>query len=72
MSNTTTSSGGVGVFGLVFIVLLTLKLAEVGSVAALSWWWVFAPLFAPLAILVAVFAAMGVGVVIAGIVGVFK
>jgi hypothetical protein len=52
-------------FGLIFIALLTLKLAEAGSVATLSWWWVIAPLFAPLVVTF-------LGVFIAGIVGVFK
>lgn len=39
------SSGGVGILGLLFIVFLVLKLAEIGTVAAWSWWWVTAPLW---------------------------
>ena len=37
----------------VFIVFLVLKLAEVGVVAKWSWWWVFAPLWVPTAIVLA-------------------
>jgi hypothetical protein len=35
---------------LIFIVFLTLKLAEIGAVANWSWWWVTSPLWIPLAI----------------------
>lgn len=34
-------------FGIVFVVLLVLKLAEIGAVAAWSGWAVTAPLWAP-------------------------
>jgi len=40
--------------GLLTLIFLTLKLAEAGLVAAWSWWWVFAPIWAPLALVVAV------------------
>jgi len=50
MANTsasaTATSGGVGVFGLLFIVLTTLKL--LGKIS-LSWLWVTAPLWGPFA-----------------------
>lgn len=39
----------VGLFGLVFVVLLTLKLAHV---IAWSWWWVTAPIWGPVAAVV--------------------
>jgi len=54
-------SGGVGLMGLVFIVFLSLKLAEVGSVAAWSWWWVLSPLWIPFV------AAAAIYVIIVGI-----
>ena len=44
MSNTTVNtqqSGGVGILGLLFVVLLVLKLT---GWATLSWFWVFLPL----------------------------
>ena len=35
------SGGGIGFFGVIFIVLLILKLFGIISI---SWWWVFSPL----------------------------
>lgn len=55
------SSGGVGLAGLVFVVFLTLKLAEVGVVATWSWWWVCSPLWIPLALVLALVALLFVG-----------
>ncbi len=37
----------------VFLILLVLKLAGIGTVAAWSWWWVTLPLWAPFAVFVA-------------------
>ncbi|WWQ13127.1 hypothetical protein MM5_104 [Morganella phage vB_Mm5] len=50
---TVNKSGGVGLLGLVFIVFLVLKLT---GYIAWSWWWVTAPLWMPLAIVIAIFA----------------
>ena len=48
MSDTkSTASSGIGLTGLVFIVFLVLKLAEIGVVATWSWWWVTSPLWIP-------------------------
>jgi hypothetical protein len=38
---TATAGGGIGLAGLLFVVLLVLKLT---GLATLSWWWVFSPL----------------------------
>lgn len=47
-SSTATASGGIGIFGLAFAVLLVFKLAGLAGaswgLANLSWWWVFSPL----------------------------
>lgn len=51
----------IGLFGLLFVILLTLKLAGVAGMATVSWWIVFLPLIIPLAIwavVVGVFAAL--------------
>jgi hypothetical protein len=40
-------NGGIGFFTVLFLIFLTLKL--LGAITW-SWWWVFAPLIAPLAI----------------------
>ena len=55
MSNTTSSaaSGGIGLGGAVFLVLLTLKLTKL---AAISWFWVFFPLWIGLAVVLGIAA----------------
>lgn len=40
-----TQNGGIGFMGLMFLVFLVLKLT---SVISLSWWWITAPLWAPI------------------------
>lgn len=40
------------VFSIAFLILLVLKLLEVGVMATASWWWVFAPLLIPFGIFV--------------------
>ena len=47
MSNNSNSGGGIGFFGVIFIILLILKLIGVISI---SWWWVFSPLIVGFAI----------------------
>ena len=47
MSNNSNSGGGISFLGLIFIILLTLKLIGVISI---SWWWVFSPLIVGFAI----------------------
>lgn len=44
-------SGGIGCLTLMFLIFLTLKLAQVGVVAEWSWWWIFSPLWMPVALL---------------------
>lgn len=51
-NNSTTQSGGIGFFGLLAIVFITLKLT---GYITWSWWWVLAPLWAPLAVVLAIF-----------------
>ena len=46
----TVRSGGIGFFGLLALVFITLKLAQIGPVATWSWWWVLSPLWIPSAI----------------------
>lgn len=55
------TSGGVGMFGVVFIVLLVLKLCDVAPVGAWSWWWITSPFWGPLALV------LGFGVAFYGI-----
>ena len=54
MSNkdvTTTSSGGIGVCTVLFLIFLVLKLC---GVITWSWWWVTAPLWIPVALFLGV------------------
>jgi hypothetical protein len=51
-SESKSTSKGVGIGTLVFLVFLVLKLAEIGVVAKWSWWWVTAPLWAPICLLI--------------------
>ena len=52
MSNEKNVSNGTGLGTLLFLIFLTLKLAEVGPVQYWSWWWVTAPLWLPLALII--------------------
>lgn len=52
MESNTTASGGIGFFGLLFIVFLVLKLTEVID---WSWWWITAPLWGGVALIAAIF-----------------
>ena len=40
-------TGSMDIGGVVFLIFLVLKLAEVGKVAEWSWWWVTSPLWLP-------------------------
>lgn len=47
---TTVVRGSFPIFMVMFLIFMTLKLAEVGQVALWSWWWVTAPLWIPLSV----------------------
>ena len=53
------------ILGILGIIFVTLKLAEIGVVATWSWWWVLSPFWIPLAIALGVFAVVGIGMVVA-------
>lgn len=55
-----TNSGGLGIGTLVFLIFLTLKLAEIGPVAKWSWWWVTAPLWIPVGLIALIAFIVGV------------
>jgi len=72
MSKTTKIFSGIGFFDLLGLLFITLKLTEVID---WSWWWVLAPLWAPIAIglsiLLAVFLVIGLVYLVIIIVGLF-
>jgi hypothetical protein len=55
MANSKTSSSGIGLSGVLFIVFLVLKLT--GNIDW-SWWWVTSPLWIPIVLLASVFLVM--------------
>ena len=63
-TNKDATKSTIGLSGLVFIVFLVLKLAEIGQVANWSWWWVTSPLWLPLlafiAIVLVAFVILGI------------
>ncbi len=56
MSNSSSSSGGIGFAGLLTILFIGLKLTHYID---WSWWWIFAPLWIPFGIAVVVLVIMG-------------
>jgi hypothetical protein len=52
-------SAGFGLGTILFLIFLTLKLADVGEVATWSWWWVTSPLWIPLVLVVGIVAIIG-------------
>ena len=49
-----TTSTGISISTALFLIFLVLKLAEIGQVATWSWWWVTAPLWIPVVVVVGV------------------
>ena len=61
--SSSSSSGGIGFFGLLAVLFIGLKLT---GYIGWSWWWVLAPLWGPLAIALILFALfVGAGFVMA-------
>jgi hypothetical protein len=58
-NNKQTASSGISLGGVIFIVFLILKLAEIGPVANWSWWWVTSPLWIPIALVLTVLCIVG-------------
>jgi len=69
MSKENTASTGIGLGGLLFIVFLILKLAEIGQVSDWSWWWVTSPLWLPVALVLGMF---GIVFIFLGLVMIFE
>jgi len=62
MANNAKSTGtGLSLSTGIFLVFLILKLADIGTVATWSWWWVTSPLWIPLGILLGILAICGIG-----------
>ena len=57
--STQTASTGFPVLGLLGLVFVTLKLAEIGVVATWSWLWVTSPFWLPIAVVLGCFVIFG-------------
>ena len=64
MSKEKNTSNGIGLGTVLFLIFLTLKLAEVGPVQYWSWWWVTAPLWMPLVVILIILAVVGLVAII--------
>jgi len=65
MKNKKTTTNGLGIGTVLFLIFLTLKLTEVKPVAEWSWWWVTSPLWIPLALVGAIITiAIGITIIV--------
>jgi len=69
MNDKKATTGGLGIGTILFLIFLTLKLAEIGPVAKWSWWWVTFPLYAPILLVMVI---LGIIFGIAFIIALFK
>jgi hypothetical protein len=69
MDNKKVSGNGIGIGTVLFLIFLTLKLAEVGQVATWSWWWITSPLWIPIVLVLGIAA---IALILAGIIKLFK
>lgn len=53
------AKSGIGFAELLQVVFIVMKLAKIGEVANWSWWWVFAPTWIPLGLVLGIFALAG-------------
>jgi len=67
MNNSSAKTVSFPILGILGLIFVTLKLAEIGVVATWSWWWVLSPFWIPLAIVLGIFALVGIGMVAAAI-----
>jgi hypothetical protein len=63
--NQKSTSTGISISTVLFLIFLVLKLAEIGQVATWSWWWVTAPLWIPVVVVVSVLLIAAIIVIIA-------
>jgi hypothetical protein len=64
-SSSSASSSGISAIGLLGVVFVLLKLFGLTEVATWSWWWVTAPFWGGLAVVLAIVA---IGLVVSGII----
>lgn len=57
--NSNNTGNGIGLGTILFLIFLTLKLAEVGPVQYWTWWWVTSPLWIPVVAVVITLCIIG-------------
>lgn len=74
MSTTSnTSGGGIGVAGILGIIFVCAKVFGVAPIASWSWWWVLCPFWIGMAIVLCLWAFIGLGAaVVAAIVAILN
>ena len=65
MSKEKNTSNGIGLGTLLFLIFLTLKLAEIGPVQYWSWWWITSPLWIPLLLIVSIIGIVALIAIVA-------
>jgi len=60
-------TASVGLGTILFLIFLTLKLANLGMVASWSWWWVTSPLWIPVAAVLVFLLAAAIVIAISSI-----
>lgn len=45
---------GGGIWGILFLIMFVMKVMGLGAVASWSWWWVTAPLWGPIALVIGI------------------
>ena len=56
MESSKTTSTSIGLGTILFVVFLVMKLAKIGDVANWSWWWVLAPIWISLLVVLGILA----------------
>lgn len=64
MSDNSSNSSGIGLAGALFVLFVLFVGLKLTSIIAWSWWWVTAPLWAPLTAVAVVAAVVFVGAVL--------
>ena len=54
------STASFPIFGILGLIFVTLKLAEIGTVATWSWWLVTLPFYGPIALVLGVFLVVAI------------
>ena len=60
MADSSSSSSGIGFVGLLTVLFIGLKLAEIGVVATWSWWWILSPIWISFSLAIGILLIVGI------------